>query len=60
MENYSVYLSTENEKYTFMDIVRSVGGIITDVSGCGPGYHICLQATPLQADLINLEWGMVN
>lgn len=60
MENYSIYLSTENEKYTFMDIVRRSGGKITDVSGCGPGYHICLLATPGQADRINAAWGAVN
>ena len=60
MENYSIYLSTENEKYTFMDIVRRSGGKITDVSGCGPGYHICLLATPEQADRINAAWGAVN
>ena len=60
MENYSIYLSTENEKYTFMDIVRRSGGKITDVSGCGPGYHICISATPGQADRINAAWGAVN
>ncbi len=60
MENYSIYLSTENEKYAFMAIVRQAGGEITDVAGCGSGYHICLQATPGQADRINAAWGAVN
>lgn len=60
MENYSIYLHTEKEKYTFMDIVRRAGGKITDVAGCGPGYHICLQATPIQADRINAAWAGVT
>ena len=60
MENYSIYLSTESEKYDFMAIVRMNGGKITDVSGCGPGYHICLLATPIQADRINAAWGAIN
>ena len=60
MENYSIYLSTENEKYTFMDIARHNGAKITDVSGCGPGYHICMLATPGQADRINSEWAGVS
>lgn len=60
MENYSIYLSTENEKYTFMDIVRRAGGKITDVAGCGSGYHICISATPIQADRINAAWAGVT
>ena len=60
MENYSIYLSTESEKYDFMAMVRMNGGKITDVSGCGPGYHICLLATPIQADRINAAWGAIN
>ena len=60
MENYSIYLSTESEKYDFMAIVRMNGGKITDVSGCGPGYHICLLATPIQADRINAAWEAIN
>lgn len=56
MENYSIYLEHENDKYTFIDIVRAVGGKITDVSGCGTGYHICLLATPAQATRINKKW----
>ena len=56
MENYSIYLSTEKEKYTMMDLVRQFGAILTDVSGCGTGYHISIQATPGQADRINSAW----
>jgi len=60
MENYSIYLSTENEKYDFMDIVRQAGAVLAAVSGCGSGYHISIQATPNQADRINAAWGAVN
>ena len=60
MENYSIYLSTETEKYDFMAIARQNGAKITDVSGCGPGYHICLLATPNQVNQINTAWGEVG
>ena len=60
MENYSIYLQTENEKYTFMDSVRQAGAVLAAVSGCGSGYHISIQATPGQADRINAAWGAVN
>lgn len=53
MSNYSIYIHKEAEKYRFIDIVRAVGGKITDVAGCGPGYHICLLATENQASEIN-------
>ena len=56
MENYSIYLSTESEKYAFMDIVRRLGATLSAVSGCGDGYHISITATPLQADQINSAW----
>lgn len=57
MENYSIYLEHENQKYIFLDIVRAAGAKITDVSGCGTGYHISLLATPAQALRINRKWG---
>lgn len=60
MENYSIYLETENEKYTFMDIVRRSGAVLAAVSGCGSGYHISIQATPGQADRINTAWAGVT
>ena len=60
MENYSIYLSTETEKYDFMAIARQNGAKITDVSGCGPGYHICISATPKQAENINTAWADVG
>lgn len=56
MENYSIYLSTETEKYDFISICRNAGAKITDVAGCGPGYHICISATPIQAERINTVW----
>ena len=57
MENYSIYLEYETEKHTFMNIARTAGAKITDVSGCGTGYHISLLATPAQAARINRKWG---
>ncbi len=60
MENYSIYLGTETEKYTFMDIVHRAGAVRTAVSGCGSGYHISIQATPGQADRINSAWAGVT
>ena len=60
MENYSIYLETENEKYTFIDIVHRSGAVLAAVSGCGSGYHISIQATPGQADRINTAWAGVT
>ncbi len=60
MENYSIYLSTENEKYAFINIVRTMGADLSAVSGWGDGYNISIQATPKQADKINLEWARVT
>ena len=59
MEIYSIYLDTETQKYSFMAIVRQAGAILADVSGCGSGYHISIQATPGQAARINDLWGRV-
>ena len=60
MENYSIYLSTETEKYDFMALVRRSGAILTDVAGCGSGYHISISATPKQAETINTAWAGVG
>lgn len=57
MENYSIYLETENQKYSFIEIVRTAGAILSAVSGCGTGYHISIEATPSQAQRINTMWG---
>lgn len=56
MTHYSIYLSTEAEKYSFISIARGAGAIITGVSGCGAGYYIQLDAAPDQADAINNKW----
>ena len=56
MENYSIYLEHEKQKYSFLEIARAAGANITDVSGCGTGYHISLTATPAQATRINKKW----
>lgn len=53
MNNYSIYLSTETEKYNLIDIARDAGAIITGVSGCGTGYYIQIDATPEIVDIIN-------
>ena len=53
MENYNIYLQTENEKYSFMNLARSVGALVTSVSGCGSGYYITIDATASQVAEIN-------
>lgn len=53
MENYSIYLDTEEEKYHFMNIARGAGALVTGVSGCGTGYYIQIDATASQVDEIN-------
>lgn len=57
---YSIYLSTEKEKYLLMSIIRRAGAILANVAGCGSGYHLSIQATPSQAETINNEWGAVS
>lgn len=53
MENYNVYRETETEKYQVMDLIRKAGARVTNVSGCGAGYYIQLEATPEQANKID-------
>lgn len=60
MENYNIYLNTENEKYSFFEIAKKIGAQITGVSGCGNGYYIQLNATPCQAEQINDLLGAVS
>lgn len=52
MSNYNIYLATEAEKYSFLELARSVGAAVTGVSGCGPGYYIQIAATAAQAAAI--------
>ena len=60
MQNYNIYLETENEKYAFLDLARAAGAKITGVSGCGTGYYIQLNATPAQAHIINKRLGAAS
>lgn len=57
MNNYNIWVKTEDEKYNIIALVRNVGGKITGVSGCGDGYYIQMQATSDQAFLINKKLG---
>lgn len=54
--NYSIVLNTENEKYSYMRLVRAAGGKITDVSGYYDKYHLCFNATASQAEMIDNTW----
>ena len=60
MENYSIYLAKESEKYAFLGIIRDTGARLEAVSGCGDGYNISIKATPSQADKINTAWAGVT
>lgn len=54
MNNYNIIAGTETQKYNIINIVREAGAVLTGVSGCGTGYYIQLDATPEQAENINL------
>lgn len=53
MENYNVYRETETEKYQVIDLIKKAGARVTNVSGCGAGYYIQLEATLEQASEID-------
>lgn len=55
MNHYNITTNDENEKYSIISLIRSVGATLTGVSGYGTGYYIQLTATPLQVAAINLE-----
>lgn len=57
MNNYNITAETETEKHNIINIVREAGATVTGVSGYGTGYYIQLDATPEQADNINLMLG---
>ena len=57
MNNYNIIAGTETQKYNIINIIRQAGAILTGVSGCGSGYYIQIDATPEQADNINLMLG---
>jgi hypothetical protein len=56
MLNWNIYLTTETEKYDFIQAIRAAGAELTGVSGCGPGYYIQFDATQDQADYIGRTW----
>lgn len=56
MDYYSIYLSSEKDKHSFIEITKRAGAQLAAVSACGRGYHISIQATPIQAMHINLDW----
>lgn len=53
MYNYNITVSTETEKYNIIELIHTVGAILTAVSGYGSGYYIQLNATPEQVHTIN-------
>lgn len=57
MNNYNIIAGTETQKYNIINIIRQAGAVLTGVSGCGSGYYIQIDATPEQADNINLMLG---
>lgn len=57
MNNYNITAATETQKYNIINIIREAGAILTGVSGCGTGYYIQIDATPEQAENINLMLG---
>ena len=57
MNNYNITAETETQKYNIINIIREAGATLTGVSGCGTGYYIQIDATPEQADNINLMLG---
>ena len=57
INNYNITASTETQKYNIINIIREAGATVTGVSGYGTGYYIQLDATPKQAENINLMLG---
>ena len=57
MNNYNIIAGSETQKYNIINIIRKAGAVLTGVSGCGNGYYIQIDATPEQADNINLMLG---
>ena len=53
MNSYNLDRETETEKYQVMKLIRAAGARVTNVSGCGSGYYIQLEATPEQAENID-------
>lgn len=53
MNNYNIYRETEKGKYQVIGMIKKAGARVTNVSGCGSGYYIQLEATPEQANEID-------
>ena len=56
MAAYSVYLTTETEKYDLLRAIRAAGCHLTDVSGCGAGYLVSLEADDAGRELLERVW----
>jgi hypothetical protein len=59
MNNYNITVNTEKEKYEVINQIKSVGAILTGVSGYYDGYYIQLNATPEQVHVLNKMLGGV-
>ena len=57
MNNYNIVVWTESEKYEVIDQIKSVGAVLTGVSGYYEGYYIQLNATPEQVHVLNRMLG---
>ena len=57
MNNYNITAATEEQKHNIINIIRKAGAVLTAVSGYGSGYYIQIDATPEQAENINLMLG---
>ena len=61
MNNYNIIANTQEEKTRIADIINRVGARLTAVSGYyGGAYYIQLDATPAQANAINVALQGVN
>ena len=56
MQKYSVYLETETEKYDLLRAIRATGCHLTDVSGCGSGYLVSLEADDERRAILERVW----
>ena len=56
MKQYTVYLETEQEKYDLIRAIRAAGCNLTDVSGCGSGYLVSLEAEENSRLLLGRVW----
>lgn len=57
MNNYNIIADTEKQKHFIINIISMAGAKLTAVSGYGSGYYIQIDATPEQAENINLMLG---